>query len=374
MNILWIPHNLRAPGRRQTDEYLIDILCKKHKIFTAYWDSFLPHTLPHLANPWTYIKSLQKKIIKGEKEILLKIPRIPNHKFTERVNSYLITRACNYYIRKFNIDIVVTANTGPYPIIPQYVPVPVVIHYVDWQGWSEEKEHYYVSRADGVICVSEKLLERVKGINKNAVYIPNGVDINKFKNASGKKVRQALGIEDKYVVSIIGLTTGKSLYFIEGLKIAHKKNNKIFCLLVGDNPRVRDEYNRHPEIHGFCYYTGPVPYEEIHEYFAATDIGLNAVDYSPLFIYGMPIKVLEYTAAGKTVITPHLPALKNLRFPNLIFIEPEPQSLAQAILKAIKRKRYPINKKALEQFSLESIASKFEDFLIKTVKKYASQY
>lgn len=373
MKILWIPNASKRNFTRTSDFYLFDGLKHNHEIHLFCWDTLPNHRLSTLLNPKTHVSSLRYRSCIEEGIYLHHLPRVHNylHLFKDSYGKFPLInqRLLNYWVKRIirekDIDILICSQSFDLIGFPSSdLTVPCIFYYVDYL--EEKYEKAYLSKCDAVICVSTVLADRAKRWHNKVYYLPTPINLDLFKKADGNKIRLKFNMQNDIVLSLIGITAHREFYWIGGINMAMKDNRKIKCIFVGDNPRLLPRIKKAVEGNGRYVFTGYVPYSEIPNYFAATDVGLN-----PGFkdIQGdamCPIKVLEYTAARKPVVTPALEELKRWNFPNLLFIEETPESFAQAIELALtKRFDYP----DLKKFDINYVTGQLLEILNKTLNK-----
>lgn len=164
-------------------------------------------------------------------------------------------------------------------------------------------------RADLVLPISKWCLEDFakKGIEKSKMMpFPEGMDPNRFSNASGEGIRKSYGLEDSKVVIYIG-TMQKERYLdvlIHAfLKVREKKENAKL-LMVGDG---NDKSNLERLVNNLgikddVIFTGQVYFKDVPNFIAAAEIGVSPVPPLSFFKLSSPIKTLEYMAMGKPVV------------------------------------------------------------------------
>src|SRR5437899_12882388 len=104
--------------------------------------------------------------------------------------------------------------------------------------------------------------------------------------------------------------------------------------------------------------TGAVPNAVVAKYFMASDVGIYPGDASPYFDAACPIKVLEYSAAGKPVVATDLTELRRLAFPNVYLSPPEPTAFADRIVRALRTRTAMPD---LSAFDWDVLARRFEE-------------
>jgi hypothetical protein len=75
----------------------------------------------------------------------------------------------------------------------------------------------------------------------------------------------------------------------------------------------------------------------------------------------LPIKLLEYIAAGKVVVSTKLEEVRRIGFKNVIFVDANSESIAEGLRNALETKF--IHDELIEKFDYELIISSFEKVL-----------
>jgi glycosyltransferase involved in cell wall biosynthesis len=243
-------------------------------------------------------------------------------------------------ISEHDVEIVVYANLYPPYVIRRFVPndvsgvVDMLDHYpkiaasqaptvIPKEVLSPVFEHMMKSTLEGsdvTIACSYALAEYARHNGARAVYrIPNGVEESFFNNyeTDGHEIRRKLGISERDVVlCFVGnieywLNLEEFLLAMRSVKKSTGKSIKL--LLVGGKLRTTyaDKLNNLVSLLGLgddVVRVGFVPHEEVPKYIAASDMGLipkNTED--PVSSYSFPLKLWEYLAQGKPVISTSIP-------------------------------------------------------------------
>jgi len=176
-------------------------------------------------------------------------------------------------------------------------------------------ESIILKKADRILVINDKLKDYVIGLGASPEQIQvlgAGVDFGHFKPHSNS-LRVQYGLQDKdLVLFFMGW-----LYTFSGLKeaaqqLAQTENGNIKLLIVGEGDaykelqQVRDRYNLHDRL----ILTGRKDYQEIPAFIAASDICiLPAYPDEEIMQDIVPIKMYEYMAMKKPVITTKLPGV-----------------------------------------------------------------
>ncbi|MBN1348676.1 glycosyltransferase family 4 protein [candidate division KSB1 bacterium] len=225
------------------------------------------------------------------------------------------------FIREHQIDVMLLYNIPQYPLL-NVKNCPIIFDFAD--DYIEMLRHELgalhrlqilrfgqyllnrmIRRSNMTLAVSKVLGDK---IGNTARVLPNGVDLSEFKAGSGAEIRQ------KYEKPIIGFI-GSFEYFIDFnliLKAAAKMRDKTF-LLVGSGRELNWIKSRvEAENLSNVHLTGGVPHNMISRYIDAMDICLNIFKKTPVSHSACPIKLFEYLAMKKPVISTRLDEVERI--------------------------------------------------------------
>jgi glycosyltransferase involved in cell wall biosynthesis len=181
-------------------------------------------------------------------------------------------------------------------------------------------ESRIIGSAKALNVVSNELRNyfiRDDNISKEKInVIPNGVDLKKFKPISTDVAKSQLGLNYEFIVGYTGsfslrhdLTT-----LIKAFRIA-KKRKDMQLVLVGDGKlyskieKLVAEYG----LNNSVVFVGRVSHDLIATYIAAMDITVTL--FPPTWagkFHGSPIKIFEYMAMKKAIITTKIGQLEEI--------------------------------------------------------------
>ena len=176
--------------------------------------------------------------------------------------------------------------------------------------WLERKA---IESASAVLIISRPLFSYYRSLGYPAekfTIVPNGVDLSRFDpNICGKEIRQRYRTGERVVVGFVGrLEEYAGIdWFLEHLPLLGPALNDIVVLIIGTGPlesRIRDLVAR-LDLGDRVRYAGFVCHDDIPKYIAGCDIAVAPYRKVELF-YGSPMKIYEYQAMGKPVITPRM--------------------------------------------------------------------
>ena len=201
-------------------------------------------------------------------------------------------------------------------------------------NWTQEE----TKKADVVTACSSGLIDFIKvRYQREALLVPNGTDLEDFQSIQKHqtdRIRQKYGLDQRFVIGCVGnfgpwMNLG---FLIEVFKKLKNEMKDAVLFLVGPgkdivyfSKRIKD-----PDI----IFTGPVSFEDIHPCFAAMDIAVLPNEKTYLQDVAFHIKLLEYTAARKIVVSANLREVERLNLPNVIIVPHEADTWINAIKKA----------------------------------------
>lgn len=227
-----------------------------------------------------------------------------------------------------------------------------------------------LKNADAVIALTEDMKKAIKKIyNRDVLVIPNGIDLEKFKDLSKVTLRKGWKIEDEEkILTFVGtLRPFKGVeYLIRAMKIIRQKNADARLMLVGngENREKLEKLVKELILEEYVRFIGKVQNEEVPEYMVASDIFIL-----PSLSEGFPVTVLEAMASGLPIIVTRVRGLQEIikDGENGFLVEPKnPEQIAEKVLMLLEdeelRERISRNnKKRVNDYSWESIVERVEE-------------
>ena len=195
------------------------------------------------------------------------------------------------------------------------IPVIMGMHadILDNPFWLKESPHYrllnlwgkhQIKKADLVRAVSHTIKENLVGLGVpegRIITVPTGggVDVKKFSKADGTMIRERYGGSD--IILFVGrLAKQKNLALLLDVaeRTARERQSARF-LIAGDGPeRGHIESLAKKRRISNVEFLGRVPFDELPEYYAASDVVALPSNYE-----GLPKTVEEAFASGKPVVS-----------------------------------------------------------------------
>lgn len=227
-----------------------------------------------------------------------------------------------------------------------------------------------------VVCSENReILESRIGKLSNIEVSFNGVDFDEFKECNMDVSRAALGIDqDRKLILFIGRFSGseyKIEVLLDAFKLIRQKLQESMLLLVGDKlpDNIAGKYKTTSDVRVF----GPVDRDEVKRFIAAADVCVGPLGSTR----AIPLKLLEYMACGKPVLTGFNSVSKDLAIDkrNIVCVSPESHAVADSCIKILTDEEYAqylgINaRETASKFSWDRIVSGLNDNIIETVNNY----
>lgn len=370
MTILWIPHNPWGRGASvRRDQHIIRHLKHSVDIIGVSWP--VREDFQGLRGFWEAVSRRQSTQNGISVEHVRRLPDVTRSLRDDPmeaawINEVLFRRDIRQIVDSRDIDVVITAYSGFMTGRPPFdLEVPLIFDYLDCSNERpnhEFPEQPYLKHSDGIMCVSQLALERAEDLGKGPIsHIPNGVDVSHIRDGDGQRVRQEHGLEGKKVVSVIGPTRCDPPYYLNAVQ---EMPDDVALMIVGDDESLRREITRRESDR--LVYVGRVPYAQVPDYYAASDVGLYPVDGLVYDDGRSPLKVFEYIAAGKPVVSAPIREVKALDFENVVLADPDAASFRKGIERALQME--DVQCSAVEQYDWKRISEKVLSFVRKFVE------
>jgi glycosyltransferase involved in cell wall biosynthesis len=195
--------------------------------------------------------------------------------------------------------------------------------------------------ADRVLPVSHALAALLleAGVDPaQMVVIPNAIDPAAFDGTDPETAKHALGLSGKLVLGFSGFM--REWHGLDGVIAALARPDvpaNLHFLLLGDGPAraAMEERAAALGIAGRVTFTGIVPRAELARHVVAFDIALQPKAVA----YASPLKLFDYMAAGKAIVAPDQPNIRELlsHENSALFFDPQHKTaMLDAILRLVQ--------------------------------------
>lgn len=236
-------------------------------------------------------------------------------------------------------------------------------------------------QADRVLVINDKLKEYVTKIGaplERTQVLRAGIDIEQFNPTdNGNAIRKEYGLKkDDIVLFFMGW-----LYHFSGLKevavrLADTKDYTLKFLIVGEGDaydelqQIQQKYNLQDRL----ILTGKKPYQEIPAFIAASDVCLLPAYATEKIMQDIvPIKMYEYMAMAKPVVSTKLPGVvKEFGEANGVVYISKPEDAVEKAIRLIQdgslKELGAKARRFVERYSWDNITDEFEKILEEVIK------
>jgi phosphatidyl-myo-inositol dimannoside synthase len=322
------------------------------------------------------------------------------------LNSGIFPKSALEIIEKRDIDVIIYSNLLPPFLVSKTVPsevlsvVDLVDHYptvaaenvpsVIPKGAVNQAFSYLMKsvliKSDATVACSCKLVDYARQMGAKDVYrVPNGVEEYFFLDyhKEAELIREKLGLVNSYLsICFVGnveywLSMGE---FLEGLaKVKKHTNKKIKFYIVGGKLTTNyvgqiESKVKELNLGENVIQVGFVPHSDVPKYIAAADLCVSPKNpLDPVSYYSSPVKVWEYLAQGKPVISTPVPEILRVAS-DCVSIANTSQEYFNHIMAFLENPK-PFQEKAkkgqtmIQQYTWQKIAKEYHDLLIKLLNK-----
>lgn len=272
-----------------------------------------------------------------------------------------------YYSKKYNIPFIYYWTDIIHELVP-FKPFRPIAKFI---------EKLIIKKSDEVIATNEELKNYMLNFETNLAHIrifPNGVDLKRynFSEIDSEYIRRKYNIKNNdLVLFFMGW-----IYEFSGLKevilelkkaIITHPNIKLLVVGGGDYLPNLEKLVCSQEMESHVILTGERPYEEIPHFISGADICLLPAYNVKIMESIVPIKMYEYLAMNKPVISTKLNGIvKEFGHNNGVIYVDKPEDVVDKVLELseedIKRNGL-MAKKFIAKYSWDHITSDFEFFL-----------
>ena len=234
----------------------------------------------------------------------------------------------------FNLD---------YSFIPHYFPSCLTIyHCVDLhtadttsereKRWIERQENSLLESADMVLCTSRRLFSHCSRKNPRTFLVPNGADFPLFAKASDPSTPLPLELKGirRPIIGYVGSLDER----IDKELISHivRRRGDWSLVLVGRRKREFGSFPQGVETNNLHFFDQQ-PMDRLPGFLKAFDVCIIPYLVNPLTEAVYPLKVNEYLAAGKPVVSTALNELEPLK--EVVLLSGSKEEFYENILRAL---------------------------------------
>jgi len=223
---------------------------------------------------------------------------------------FIMAERAENVAKNYNIPLLFTNHTQ-YEEYAHYVPIGKSI--VRWYMKNHIKK--FANHCNMIVAPAKGIKEKLKEyqISTPIEVVPNGIDLEIFKNIDREYLIKKYNLEKNWLVFVfVGrIAQEKNLEFlINAFKNMLSKNPKCYLVLVGGGPEETHYKNiiKKLEIEKNVIITGFLPYKEVPDCLASSDIFVSAskTEVNPLTVLeaiasGLPSIVFDTNGTGEII-------------------------------------------------------------------------
>jgi glycosyltransferase involved in cell wall biosynthesis len=308
-----------------------------------------------------FLNKYQNKVFRGAETFVYELSRrlSKNHEVD-------VISDVNYFtlLRK-KYDLIIPTNGRCQAIIVRKIALltgaRMIVSGQSGIGWDDRVNLY--SFPDVFVALSSKALNWAKKINPlvKSVYIPNGVDLEKF-TFKGSPFKVSL---KKPIVLVVGAFTEQKRMDLTIKAVA--KINGASLLMIGGGGELQEELNEEGKrLLGEKFELKSVPFEKMPEIYRCADV--FTLPSAPSESFGNVL--VEAMASGLPVVATDDPIRREIVGNAGIFVDPTNiNEYAKALETALKTNWGDKPRRQTEKFSWDEIAKKYNNLLIEIIKR-----
>jgi teichuronic acid biosynthesis glycosyltransferase TuaH len=190
--------------------------------------------------------------------------------------------------------------------------------------WMEKMEERQLEQADVVVAISSQLREKWLAKRDDVVVVPNGCDIDRFATTDEAPLPEDVKLPSP-IAGFVGLMSER----IDLTMLERTADTGVSLLLVGPRQPTFDIARMEALLaRPNVQWVGGKSFDEIPSYMRVIDVGLTPYTQSEFNFGSVPLKTIEYLAAGRPVVATDLPAHRQLGTPHVALAQ-TPEEFAQ---------------------------------------------
>ncbi|MCL5265642.1 MAG: glycosyltransferase [Chloroflexi bacterium] len=255
----------------------------------------------------------------------------------------------------------------------------VVDEYSAYQGLTpearaltREQERWLMDRADLVLVASRSLLASKSQLNPNTYLVPHGVDHSRFAiaMADSRPLPADIAVVPRPIVGYIGLVGARlDLPLLAEIAVSHPDWSLVF---VGETNAVGcEEPLRRLERSPNVYFLGRKDVKSVPYYVRAFDVGIIPYRQDEEACHANPLKLLEYLACGKPVVSANI--LSAREFADVVDIAEHRDSFVTLVERALENKgdnaAVRLRQEVAERNTWERVANTLSEILAAAIER-----
>lgn len=223
----------------------------------------------------------------------------------------------------------------------------------DWVSFfTHPAERRFVERIDTELCRradvlfvgSEPLLAKKQDLNRNIHVVNHGADIRHFATASDPSTKVPADLESipHPRIGFVGMVDPLR-FDVDLVSSIAKDPNRHVVIVGGFMGHARELVPNMPNIH----ILGMKPVSELPAYLSGMDVCIMPYQVNETTKYIFPLKLFEYMATGKPIVTTSIPAVQGFR--DLMYVSDSEDEFAANVSRALAEQPGDIRAQRLQK-------------------------
>jgi glycosyltransferase involved in cell wall biosynthesis len=238
-----------------------------------------------------------------------------------------------------------------------------------------------IESAMRITYITEALNDAYKFPDEKARIIPNGVDVNIFYKRDSQKLREELGRAEQFLIGYVGgLKNWVDLKPLLKVLKATKHELDMKLVVIGEEGDFKKNVDLVKEygVSENVLFTGFVARHRVPDYISAMDICLLPFRVNPYTHNSLPLKLFEYMACEKPVVSSPLRGVKQAVADHVLYANDE-ATLTKRIKELYnnENERIALGRRGrafvLEHYSWDSILKQFDSVVQEMLDDVTSQ-
>lgn len=208
----------------------------------------------------------------------------------------------------------------PYVNLGKRCGIPVIYEHIDnWETslgsllYDKDSFNVFIEKSDYLVATSVELVKQLKKYtDKDISYLPNAVDINIFEPSYKSEEPKDLIKGKNKTLLYFGSLWGEWFDWDLLVEVAKRTPDSTYNM-IGDSAPIQDKLSKLPSN---IHFLGLKRQTELPSYLQYSDIAILPFKNCEIGKYVSPLKIFEYIAMGKYVLSEPLPDV--IGYPNTL--------------------------------------------------------
>lgn len=281
----------------------------------------------------------------------------------QKISNYFLLSKIKKFIKRLNFNNIIYRTSTP---IGEYFVGKLnekltCFDILDRYPKHQLLEEKLLKKADIVFCTSKILLEEKKKFNKNIYLNENACEFRHFNKKSTFNPLGKIINNNNPIIGFVG-----SLYEwvdIDILEYIASIKSNLNLVLIGPYKNIFCKLNTYKNV----YLLGRIPYESLPDYINKFDVCVIPFKVTNETDYINPVKMYEYLATGKPIVSTNLPEVR--QYSDVIYIAEDKEDFVKKIELALKENNEELCRRRI-QIAKENSWDKRVDDILEIINKF----